>query len=611
MPARGAEFLEIVLGDRKAVEELDHFLIEREGLLAEALWLALDSENALKKNGVFAGITAVLPPLEKAIASKNEQPSWTKTTVIRQMNEALWEHVELLEGCIRELFAQISGIGIDNWLSILRETVVGFEQVLLQHLDAVEKTVERLEASFHGPSTLRSLLHTVAQRWLRRDLRLDRALVPSIHHSKKLLESHYSLFIEQYTEHQKRTELVNEQAQKLKDYEILKTLDTSAVDEFLSLYRLVRWWENSNRKRESIPLELSVALKKLSRDKTYFLLRHYYQLLEETLFDKSRTIKTAPTELFSDVRGRAFFTETLQALSHEVHTLGFTISRYRELILRTDANPYVRARWNFYDTFAGPEPKYTAKLTELNYQVEELNSLYKHLYRALEQGPGHEKRELFLQLKDEIESSLHLIGQPLIPLHLFHKGAEKILQKLDSLDELGSYGQESLNYVRHVLDRLLRANWSGHPLFEIPLFLQLYNLHQKIIGPSADEAHRQRLLKLDILLEQIRQKISDENTLTNQGIDYDLNDIKGYLQDFLATLQRSLKDDTASAKRAKQHAEDAAQQLLEYRYLFGFFLAKLHTYTDIDYLYHQLLFVDHYFESIEDKIYTFLTHHPA
>ena len=81
-----------------------------------------------------------------------------------------------------------------------------------------------------------------------------------------------------------------------------------------------------------------------------------------------------------------------------------------------------------------------------------------------------------------------------------------------------------------------------------------------------------------------------------------MNDMKTYLQDFLASIQRAGKE-----KSSDPFFDEAivkfCQQLLEYRYLFGqFFLSLMNKSPDSQQLRHQFLFVDQYFETIENLL---------
>jgi hypothetical protein len=81
-----------------------------------------------------------------------------------------------------------------------------------------------------------------------------------------------------------------------------------------------------------------------------------------------------------------------------------------------------------------------------------------------------------------------------------------------------------------------------------------------------------------------------------------MNDMKSYLQDFLAIIQRTLQ-----GKSKNLFLDDTlnklGHQLLEYRYLFGqFFTTIMIKKLERVQLRNQFIFVDQYFESMENLL---------
>lgn len=570
MTYRGNEFFGVVLSEPEAVKKLELFLQQREESLKTAL-----VQFSLKEEGEAAGLPR------------------------REAYRYLWEHVELLEGCIQELFVQIASVSIDRWDAVLAATVSGFKELLARNLKNSEELLEEIEGG--KASSLLARLKS----WLAWRLPVDKGLRRTLQRTKRLLDKLYGQFAERYAAYEKRSKAVAAQAEKLKEYEVLLSLGGGLTDEFKRLYRLLKLWDNGEKYREDFPKEMLVALKQFPREKTMQLFLRYFHALEDALYDKSRALKSAPRQLFSEVQGRAFFLETLKSQRREVHTLGATINKYKELSLRSDPNPYVRSRWGFVETPVGPEPKYATKLADLGYAVEELDLSYVRLIAALERGPNDSDQGLLAEADASIQEYLHTMSQPLIPAHLERYCSDKVLHILERLDELGSYGRAVVDYSRYVLARLLKADWRGYILQEMPLFQQLYILHQNTSEIAGDVNHRRRLEKLDILLKQVRYKMRAEGSVAMNDIEYDVNDIKGYLQDFLATLQRTSKVENLSAVRARCYIEDASQCLLEYRYLFSAFFSSLQHEAEGIYLRCQFSFVDHYFDSFEETIQAF------
>ena len=90
-----------------------------------------------------------------------------------------------------------------------------------------------------------------------------------------------------------------------------------------------------------------------------------------------------------------------------------------------------------------------------------------------------------------------------------------------------------------------------------------------------------------------------------EEIDLDIHDIKAYLQDFFAQVQRLEPEDKVvwDHERFERPLGQAAQTLLQYLYLFGHFFSHLRADHPEDRLIRkQLLFVDQYFEAIDRRI---------
>ena len=85
-------------------------------------------------------------------------------------------------------------------------------------------------------------------------------------------------------------------------------------------------------------------------------------------------------------------------------------------------------------------------------------------------------------------------------------------------------------------------------------------------------------------------------------IELDMNDMKTYLQDFLASVQRAEKE-RAHNPFIDETVDKFKVQLLEYRYLFGqFFYLLMNKNSESQQLRNQFLFVDQYFETIENHL---------
>ncbi|MCE5317518.1 MAG: hypothetical protein LLG04_09205, partial [Parachlamydia sp.] len=151
------------------------------------------------------------------------------------------------------------------------------------------------------------------------------------------------------------------------------------------------------------------------------------------------------------------------------------------------------------------------------------------------------------------------------------------------------------------LNKAMRADWQYHVLFGLPAFHHLYAIYRGIVGTVDDRTHTNRMQKFKRLIQQLDSWVSSHDTPRHaHEIEVDLSDMKGYLQDFLAYAQRLSKDEEPGKE---ERYASIAQQLLEYRYMFGSFFHRLHDdSTESLMLRKQLLFVDQYFEAVETAL---------
>jgi hypothetical protein len=285
---------------------------------------------------------------------------------------------------------------------------------------------------------------------------------------------------------------------------------------------------------------------------------------------------------------------------HELKQLIVTMTHYRVFMLKTDANPYVRSRWGFTEWVVGPEPAKSKKLLNLIYSAEELNEGYAGFFLSLE-GNFKELHQSKSPIHQEIEKLLHEMGQPLISRTMLRSRVDGLLKELKKFDEIGSPDLEAIDYVDTILAKAMREDWKYHVLHEFPLFHELYRLHLGLCDYIEDPSHAFRMERFRLLFDQIEDWLNKGDIYSHvHEIELDINDMKTYLQDFLAAIQRMLKEKPSDSISEAVHK--FKQELLEYRYVFGqFFFILLGKESDGQ-LRNQFLFVDQYFETVENLL---------
>lgn len=534
---------------------------------------------------------------------------WQPTA--KTISVAIWDYLETLQESVTELFQQIDQVEIEQWKQELARVVDLIKELLMHHLDDLHWAVLRLE---NLVKEYRLLCESQEGRWmaLRKivlmwDKILDRSLLGSIEKTKKYLGFRYQNFSDRYERYQVMQSKITSFIDKYKNYKVFDSLEPEYQDKIIHMYRLIKFWE-LNSKEKSLPQrEFIRSIRHLIHpEKALELYRHYFNLIKGKFFFLSRELKNSL--ILSQEKWNSIL-EFLTSYQHELHTLGATAAKYREFLLKTDPNPYVRSRLGFPDWFAGPEPSAAKQLSNFTYDVESLDVMMNELKKSFEVANAVSDADVEV-VKRETTQLLHEMGQPLISKDVMKARCESLVKFLVNLNELGTTRADIVEFNGEALARALRYDWKYHALFDIPAFHHLYAIHIGIVGQADERSHLNRLHKFRRLIQQIGQWIKSNDTPRHtHEIEADMNDIKVYLQDFLAHVQRVCMHGRED-KQAVSMIEESERQLLEYRYLFGnFFHALRDTRPEERMIRNQFLFVDQYFEAIETKIHDWKASH--
>lgn len=602
-------FLGIVNLDQKIVEELTQYLKEKESRLAHRLLRPIQSlsdqpslpdNSSLKLSEAVERLSRGLRLLkrgrEKAI--ENGEP------VIKEINKAFWEFTEVLEGSVVELFQQIRQIPLHRWHVSISPVVHAIKMLLLHHLEEMVWAIHRLEKPV---SDYLQIERSTSRQWLSftpfKKEGLDRHLLRNLRQTEQYLKTQYEAFHQRYTQYMHLSVQIENELQIMKGYPILALLEVQEQNLYVDIFRLLKIFEMKRLPKKELSLESVRALKQLaSVDHVIQLFRLYYRELKGALFSSSLEWKSLNREEGSFKDAALRLKGKIQEYKRELQQLIQTISRYRTFTLQTDSNPYVRSRWGFTEWIVGPEPVPAKRLLHLSYAIEELeghfNEFSESLTDALVQSKGEEWAP-----PEEIDRLLHEMGQPLISRAMMRERGEELLTEIKNCNELGSPFMAVIPYTEEILSKAMRVDWKYHVLHEFPLFHQLYRLHQGLAEYFEDPAHAFRLDHFHQLFDQIEDWVDKGDVYSHvHEIEMDMNDMKTYLQDFLASIQRIAKEG-AQDPFLNYTLRKFRQHLLEYRYIFGqFFSIIMAKSTDGQQLRIQFLFVDQYFEAMENLI---------
>ncbi len=530
----------------------------------------------------------------------------------------MWRYTDLLQQIAVELFQQLDQTGIEQWRPELIQVVENIKEILLHHMEDLKWALKRLESqlweykrSIKNQNTLMPWINNLVPLW---QGILDHSLIRNLEKSQKFLNSRYLTFLNRYEQYHDLNDQVEIKMNKFSSYHVLASLEQEEQDSFKHLYRMLKLWK-LNQQAKALPDDelIRVIRYSVNPEKAAGLFKNYFQSLHNKLFSQSREIKQphiqevdhSSDQLSPDKEASMRQMELQGAINgqrFELHTLGATISAYRSFLLQSDPNPYIRTRGGFSEWIVGHEPAQTKSLMDQEYNIEKLDTLYLQLSESIK-SPLTESSKTDPYLYRDLQYAIYEMGQPLASSSRMASKAEHFVYLLNQLNELGSRDPEVVSQITPLLSKVMRADWKYNALQDIPLFHQLYSAHINILPPITDRNHINRLRQFKRLIQQLMGWVKEKNMYIHlHEIELDINDIKGYLQDFLATLQRASKE-PAYQENKTALIQSTAQQLLEYRYLFSQFFHHLHqNEMDEKSLRNQFLFVDHYFETIENKL---------
>jgi len=524
----------------------------------------------------------------------------------RKVNRALWSYIEVLEGCVTELYQHIDQMGFEQWNVDVIRAITSIKDELTHRMDDLIWAIRRLEQQLKA---YRKICEEAVSRWIGINKLffafsriLDRQLEPIARKCSKFLNFRYRKFIERYTGYLQLYETGKQSISKLHHFKVLSSMDISQQDKVKELSYLLNLWETNSKARVLQRIEPVRALRScLTFEGATVLFKDYFFYIKEALFDKSRLIKTQ--DVIGDHDSKLILMDHLTSYRNELDALKELIGSYNKFHQQTDPGAKPWYERIFTDKPRKELPKQFYELKKLNNEIKNLETIAQNFQTSLEGVPGTESG-LSIQVQNEVNRHLHEMGQPLASRDLMRRSAKSLLQSLDGLNELSSLNTHVVDFICRALCKAMCVDWKYHVLQEIPLFHKVYEIHEGISDISMERAHVNRLHKFQRIINHLEVWIRNEETLKHaQGIDLDINDIKAYLQDFLAYVQRlqpSLDDVESEFERP---LGKASQALLQYLYLFGCFFSRLNP-DDAEHrmIRKQLLFIDQYFEAIDRRI---------
>jgi hypothetical protein len=531
-----------------------------------------------------------------------------RVKVVREVNEALWKYVEVLEGCIVELFQQVKLEGMDQWHSALPHSLEAIKDLILQCVEDLRWTIRRLKNPLWQ---YRWLLASQDSLWTRLIEQcffwrnpLDPSLLVNLDSSEKFLKSQYQSFKKVYDQYVKMDSEAKERSFNLHRYVALELLEKDYKILYKQMYRLLKLWALAGKDNGTLSPYVTIAIKNVvGVDRAAKLFKRYHEHLRDSLYALSRDLKKVPLEGDDGAEMKQNLKNKTILFMEELRDFMDLMASYRGFILKTNPNPYIRSRFGFTEWIVGPEPLKTKALTQEVYEVKALYNQFNAIFNSLEEVNAIPIGEIY----SDIERLLHQMASPLISREMLRRRGGILLDDLGLCNILGNINFERVDYVGRVLDQAMRLDWKYHVLHEFSSFHTIVEQYKGLVHVDIDPMHEGRLKEFQNLFFHIEAWLAREDIDTHiNDIAIEMNDMKTYLQDLLAAVQRMQKDRSCTGESHEHAIKQFRYQLLEYRYFFGDFFLRL---TNSEggsgiQLRNHFLFVDQYFETIEMLLYS-------
>lgn len=582
------------------LEQFRDFLDQQEAKLANSLMLStlpapgymdtihLHGSGHFRLNQALQAITSRVKDLREEQTVPGE---WQNGVAIA--NQALWSFCEVLESAVIELVQLVQTAGIAGWNNQFFQVALGFKELIAHRLEDAIWLYRRLEELFFSYRATckkrKNLWVLFGKLWSPFSSILDKQILNRLFKAEEALSTRFKGFSVAFDAYREYEAKAIEAEERFRHYPSFNALEAEQQILYLQLYKMLRIWEENSKQELLNPQEILTAVKGLVKPGVLALLfKDYLKVMKEALFQASAD--------WQDIGDRTIKVKA-ENLQKELHSLGATITTYREMLLRSDPNPYVRTRWGVSEWAVGPEPRRTRELMQLIYDVEMVHRWSEHLIAAIAKPIGGQKLLKRLALKRDMDEVLHEMGQPLSSRHMLHLKGEQLVALIESADELGGSNGEMHSALTDVFLIALRLDSKYQVLFDFPKFEELFAIHEGFMPKIFDPQHDARMKLFKQSLHHIEHWLKESALQRHEKeLEVDEGAIQEALQGLLASLQRG--DLPAGSDRNAYY-----QMLMEYRYLFNKFFHSLRRYEGEGKMIRtQFKFVDNYLESAERQL---------
>jgi hypothetical protein len=336
--------------DEPMAEQLSQYLEKKEAQVGARLLKVLEGVHGslpLLEGSLFPSATRLNLAIEefgRKLQRLSENPEAIITNsdwnnVVEQVNQTFWSYLEVLEGCVIELFQQIDQTGFELWNVDLSTTVTSVKDELTHRLDDLSWGMKRVEQQLQDYCQAKQENKANHwRRWLGWTRLLDKDLESHTYKCLKFLNFRYQRFVESYKGYLQLYQNAEIALNQLYGYRAFSSLDLDIQDKFKKLYMLQKIWE-LNLSARVLPLSEPVrALRNFARPESVEeLFSEYLSSIRKAIFDKSRMIKKEFRLVFIDKQARQPIIDNLKNHSKELSLLKTMINNYREFLAKNDS----------------------------------------------------------------------------------------------------------------------------------------------------------------------------------------------------------------------------------------------------------------------------------
>lgn len=537
-------------------------------------------------------------------ASRSEKTLEEVKASISKINLLLLDLEKFMRGLVDRLFQIIDHINLVKWQTSLLFIVEKIKNNLLRRF-------EKLRITFH---TLQQVIPAYLSKT--EGLNFSKKMISLFSKEKlspflgklfaqdiKILKSKFTAFYEKYNGCAHLSTKTEESLEALKEYPLLALLELEDQNMYVDLFRLLKIRElHRSTKKKLLQSEICQSLKTLAhKNHIFHLLDHYFHSLKEAFFKSSLEFKNMEKNNENEALPKLNrLKEKVEHQQQELHTLKWVISQY-QFFLNQERKAH-SSPLDFFNISHEKEPIISPPFSDLLYTAQDLEDGYLHFRECLDKDSWSTIKDGNL-IRDEIKAILHELAQPLISEATSRLKIEQLLKVMTKCDEIGNPSRKAISIIEEALSKAMRYDWKANLLHEYPLFHEIYSFHQGLYELPKDPSHAFRTENLLKIFYKIEDWAEEKNYFHHgHEIEEELNDLKMYLQNFLAAIQQAVKNKSFDPF-LDETIHKFRHQLLEYRYLFGKFCFHLKDKADFQELFQHLLFVHLYFESMEKLLY--------